>query len=69
MILGGGALLANSLCPVLFDAYSKGEGGSTDVRGLFEVPMWTAVGAALLLGIAFHPPKVAAANGGTADHG
>lgn len=60
MILGGGALLANSLCPDLFAAYTKD--GVTDFRGLFEVPLWTAVGAALMLVIAFHPPKAAAAD-------
>jgi MFS family permease len=55
MILGGGALLANSLCPWLIDEVYTVD-GVTDFHRLFEVPMWTALGAALFLMVLFRPP-------------
>ena len=58
MILGGGALLANSICPLLKDAFT--EGGVVDWSGLFTLPMEVALGAAALLAFAFHPPKAGA---------
>ncbi|MCA8967270.1 MAG: MFS transporter, partial [Planctomycetes bacterium] len=55
MILGGGALLANSICPWLInEVYKTGE--VIDFRGLFELPLFTAVGAAVMLAVAFWPP-------------
>ncbi len=55
MILGGGALLANSICPWLInEVYTTGK--VTDFRGLFELPLFTALGAALVLAVAFWPP-------------
>ena len=55
MILGGGALLANSICPWLInEVYTVGK--VTDFRGLFELPLFTAIGAALVLLVAFRPP-------------
>lgn len=55
MILGGGALLANSICPWLInDVYTTD--GVVDFKGLFELPLFTAVGAALLLALTFRPP-------------
>lgn len=58
MILGIGALLANSICPWLIqqkftDAATK----ATNFHGLFLVPMISAVGAAVALALLFHPPK------------
>ncbi len=70
MILGGGALLANSVCPLLLASYTTiapsaadpaVTGSVTDWRGLFELPMWIALGAALLLALAFRPPRTAPA--------
>jgi len=59
MILGGGALLANSICPWLIDSvYTSGQGEAAviDFQGLFELPMYTAIGAALVLALMFRPP-------------
>ena len=59
MILGGGALLANSICPWLInDVYSSGptDARVTDFQALFELPMYTAIGAALVLALLFRPP-------------
>ena len=60
MILGIGALVANSICPVLSQkVYVKMIDGTpvTDFQHLFLVPCFAALGAALVLAIAFHPPK------------
>ena len=55
-ILGIGALLAYSICPWLMQSvYTKG--GMVDFKGLFMVPLISAVGAALALALFFHPPK------------
>jgi len=59
MILGIGALLANSLCPYLGQKVFT-QGGVTNFHGLFLVPMCSAIGAALALALFFHPPKTAA---------
>jgi hypothetical protein len=40
--------------------------GVTDFRGLFQVPLLTAIGAAVLLAVAFHPPKTPVGDGGGA---
>lgn len=59
MILGLGALAANSLCPWLMQSvYTKD--GVTDFRGLFLVPMAASIVAALALALLFHPPKKSA---------
>lgn len=56
MILGVGALLANSICPWLKQAvYTKGD--VVDFHGLFLVPMGAALAAAVALALFFHPPK------------
>lgn len=56
MILGVGALLANSICPYLIQ---KGftHDGVTNFRGLFLVPMFCGLIAAVALALFFHPPK------------
>lgn len=59
MILGAGALLANFICPPMFEAFTTkvGETATTDFRSLFLVPCGCAVVAALSLALFFHPPK------------
>jgi MFS family permease len=56
MILGLGPLLANSSCPDLLQKVFT-QNGVTNFRGLFLVPTFCAVAAALVLGLFFHPPK------------
>jgi len=56
MILGVGALAANSLCPWLLQTVYTKE-GVTDFRGLFLVPMICSLVASVALGLLFHPPK------------
>jgi nucleoside transporter len=60
MILGFGALLANTICPTLIQKTFK-HGDVVDFRGLFLTPCLIALGAAILLAVAFHPPKQAVA--------
>ena len=56
MILGVGALVANSICPWLLEVvFTKNE--VIDFRGLFLVPCAIATLAAISLGLFFHPPK------------
>ena len=58
MILGFGALVANFVCPWLFESvYTNAETKVVDYRGLFLVPCAAAIIAAVLLAIGFHPPK------------
>jgi len=60
MILGIGPLLANFLCPYLFDeVFTKSANGATvtDYRGLFLVPAGAAVASVAILALFFHPPK------------
>jgi hypothetical protein len=64
-ILGVGALLANSICPWLIQKVYT-EGGVTDFRGLFMVPLVAASAAAIALALFFHPPKDTAATAGGA---
>lgn len=56
MILGVGALVANSICPWLIQTVFT-EGGVTNFRALFMVPSLISLGAVLLLALMFHPPK------------
>ena len=59
MILGVGALLANSICPWLSqEKFTNPVTKITDFHGLFLVPMIAGLGAAIALAIFFHPPKV-----------
>ena len=60
MILGVGALVANSICPKLIQqTFTNTATGVTDFKGLFFVPLACASGAALVLALFFHPPKKA----------
>ena len=56
MILGIGALVANSVCPYLIQKVFT-QDGVTNFHGLFLVPMSFALFAAFLLFAFFHPPK------------
>ena len=56
MILGIGALVANSICPWLIqNVYTVNK--VTDFKGLFLVPLICAAAAAVALIVFFHPPK------------
>jgi nucleoside transporter len=57
MILGIGALVANTVCPTLIQTTFTAN-GVTDFRGLFLVPLISAVAAAVALALFFHPPKI-----------
>jgi MFS family permease len=59
MIFGVGALVANSFCPYLLQSVFT-TNGVTDFRSLFLVPLATAVFAAVVLALFFHPPPKAA---------
>jgi hypothetical protein len=59
MVLGLGALLANSICPALGQRVFM-HGGVTNFHALFLVPMSCALAAAVALALFFHPPKIPA---------
>ncbi len=63
MILGAGSLVANTVCPTLIQTVFTKD-GVTDFRGLFLVPLFAAVAAAVALALFFHPPKI---NGGAKE--
>jgi MFS family permease len=65
MVLGLGALVANSICPYLIQK-TFAVNGSVDFKHLFLVPCFVALAAAVVLAIFFHPPKDVNA---TAGHG
>ena len=74
VILGGGALIANTWCSSIKDAYTTQLPSATEVgklepvvdwHHLFELPMWIALGAAVLLAVVFRPPKESAREGAT----
>ncbi|HEU4418904.1 MAG TPA: MFS transporter [Planctomycetota bacterium] len=65
MILGGGALVANTWCGTIKDAYTTRTptdadptkfDAAVDWHGLFEVPMFIALVAAAVLAFNFRPP-------------
>jgi nucleoside transporter len=67
MILGIGALLANSICPwLLQEKFTDPVTKLADFHGLFLVPMFSAIGAAVALALFFHPPKTEASGSGAA---
>jgi MFS family permease len=57
MILGLGVLAANILGPVLLQSVFTAA-GVTDFRSMFLLPCLTALGAAILLAVAFRPPAL-----------
>lgn len=56
MILGIGALVANSICPYLMQSVFT-QDGVTNFRSLFLVPLAASLVAAIGLALFFHPPK------------
>lgn len=60
MILGLGPLVANFVCPRLFDDVFTHD-GVTDYQSLFLVPLTVALAAALVLALFFRPPAKAKA--------
>jgi MFS family permease len=64
-ILGVGALLAFMLAPWLQQSVFA-TNGATDFRGLFLVPLFSAIVAAIALALFFHPPKDTTATAGRA---
>jgi nucleoside transporter len=56
VILGIGALVANSVCPYLMQKVFT-HGDVTNFQSLFLVPLAAATLAALVLALFFHPPK------------
>lgn len=58
MILGFGVIAANTICPFLTSRFTVNN--ITDFRQLFLIPCGVALGAAVILGLFFHPPKMAA---------
>jgi MFS family permease len=65
MILGIGAMVANSICPYLIQRVFTHD-GVTDFRGLFLVPCAIGALGAIMLALFFHPPAVEAERGGAA---
>ena len=59
MILGLGALLANSICPYLGQTVFT-HAGVTDYHGLFLVPMVCGLAGAVVLALFFRPPTTPA---------
>ena len=55
MILGVGALVANTICPQLIQK-TFNHGDITDFKGLFLVPLGAALAATIGLALFFHPP-------------
>ena len=55
MVLGIGALVANSVCPYLMQKVFT-HGNVTDFRTMFLVPLFAALAAAASLALFFHPP-------------
>ncbi len=71
MILGVGALLANSICPwLLQEKFTDAATKAVNFKGLFLVPMFAASAAAVALALFFRPPKTTNApdGGGAAPH-
>jgi nucleoside transporter len=61
MILGAGALLANSICPYLSQKVFT-QDGLVNFHSLFLVPMICSLVAAVVLALFFHPPKTTTNN-------
>ncbi|MBM3878494.1 MAG: MFS transporter [Verrucomicrobia bacterium] len=63
MILGVGALAANSLCPWLLQKVYTVD-GVTDYKSLFLLPCFISFAAAVVLMLCFHPPAKPETTGG-----
>jgi len=67
MILGIGALLANSICPwLLQEKFTNVATTAVNFKGLFLVPMFAASTAAIALALFFRPPQAATTQGESA---
>jgi len=66
MILGLGALAANSVCPFLMQTVFT-QNGVTNFRSMFLVPLAVASLAAIALALFFHPPRKQSANVGALE--
>ena len=66
MILGIGALVANSICPWLQQKVFTNAAGVTNFAALFRVPLAAGLAAAIALALFFHPPIKAQQAGGGA---
>jgi MFS family permease len=64
MILGIGALVANSICPWLLQKVFTND-GVTNFAALFRVPLAAGLAAAIALALFFHPPAKAQQTGGS----
>jgi MFS family permease len=62
VIYGIGALAANSICPYLMQSTFT-QGGVVNFKGLFLVPLFAALVAAVALALFFHPPAKSQAAG------
>lgn len=62
MILGVGALVANTICPTLLQKVFT-HAGVTDFHSLFLVPLGAAIAAAVVLALFFHPPTAPQTSG------
>ena len=56
MILGLGPFFANFVCPPLFDKFVDPATGAVDYQSLFLIPCFSALAAAIVLFLFFHPP-------------
>jgi len=56
LILGVGPLIANFAGPYLVERYTNAQSGLVDYRSLFQIPIWLAIAAAVLLLVSFFPP-------------
>ncbi len=65
MILGVGALIANSICPWLLQSVYTAN-GVTDFKSMFMIPMTISILAALLLAFGFRPPTEMTGDNSTA---
>jgi hypothetical protein len=59
VILGLGAIIANSICPVLFEQFTRD--GTTNFTGLFLIPCVAGLVGMAMLALFFHPPGKEAA--------
>jgi hypothetical protein len=65
MILGVGALIANSICPWLLQTVYTVD-GITDFKSMFMIPMAISMLAALALAFGFRPPTALSAKNNSA---
>jgi len=57
VILGLGVIAANTICPLMNGHYAVN--GTPDFRTMFLIAAGVALAATVVLGLFFHPPKLA----------